>query len=163
MNMKRKLTWLVVAVVVAALSSAAFAGPGHKCTASTQDCLNKMAAKLKNRGWVGIELDKDKASGHMSVTRVVPESPAVKAGFKIGDQLLALNGVPLGKEDEKAKQEMKKAYKAMVPGNEVTYTVLRHGKKKELAVTLGKVPEEVLAQWVGGHMLEHAVVEVAEK
>jgi hypothetical protein len=51
----------------------------------------------------------------------------------------------------------------MVPGNEVTYTVLRHGKEKELAVMLGKVPEEVLAQWVGGHMLEHAVVEVAEK
>jgi S1-C subfamily serine protease len=151
---------LSLVAVVALVAVPAFAGEGHKCTASTQECLNKMAAKLKNKGWVGIELDKNKDTGTLTVTRVVPGSPAEQAGFRQGDMLLALNGVDMYSSDKKALHGAKKAFK---PGAQVTYTVERAGSKRDLDVTLGTVPDDVLAQWVGGHMLEHAdVAEIAQ-
>jgi hypothetical protein len=42
----------------------------------------------------------------------------------------------------------------MTPGAKATYTVQREGKDREVEVTLGKLPPEVLARWVGAHMLE---------
>ena len=156
--MRRKVLW-IVAVVVVALALPATAGEeGYKCTKSTQDCLNAMAAKLKNRGWVGLQLDYDEATGAMTVKQVVPDSPAVAAGFQAGDVLFALNGAEFGADEE----AVKAAYEAMTPGNVVTYTVLRDGAKSKLEVTLGEVPSDVLAQWIGGHMLDHVTVAMAE-
>jgi len=163
----------LIAFLVAALMLPAFAGgkdceksaaviaAGKKgCDGTTQDCLNAMAAKLEKKGWVGIEYDKDEAKGVMTVTRVVPDSPAEAAGFQKGDVLLALNGVSLMDGDKK---QMSKVKHAMVPGGEISYTVKRAGQKKDLDVTLAKVPEDVMAQWIGNHMLEHATVAVAQK
>jgi hypothetical protein len=61
------------------------------------------------------------------------------------------------------KEALHAAKKKMKPGNTVTYTVERNGSPRDLTVVLAKVPEDVLAQWVGAHMLEHAkVAEVAQ-
>ena len=152
----RKTSLLLSLIAVVALAVPAFAGEGHTCTAPTQECLNKMAAKLKTKGWVGIEMDKSKKGGAITVTRVVPGSPAEKAGFREGDQLVALNGIELNKDMNK--EALYAAKKQMKPGKEVTYTVERKGSTVDLAVVLAKVPEDVLAQWVGGHMLDHAEV-----
>jgi C-terminal processing protease CtpA/Prc len=163
----------LIAMLVAVLMLPAFAGgkdcekkasvvaAGKKgCEGSTQDCLNAMAAKLQKKGWVGIEYDKDEVAHTMTVTRVVPDSPAEAAGFREGDVLLAVNGVSLNDERKEKLHQMKVK---MVPGSEITYTVKRAGQKKDLDVTLAKVPEDVMAQWVGAHMLEHATVAVAQK
>lgn len=156
--MRSKFAWLVFGVVIS-LAFPAFAG-GYECTKSTQECLNAMAEKLQKRGWVGIELDKDEDAGTMTVKRVVSDSPAQAAGFKIGDQLVAVNGIRYN--DESKKEALQKAYDAMTPGAQVTYTVSRSGYEKDLDVKLGKLPEEVLAQWIGGHMIEHAVIAQAQ-
>jgi S1-C subfamily serine protease len=157
----RKTSLLLSLIAVVALAVPAMAGKGHTCTAPTQECLNKMAAKLKNHGWAGIELDKNKKGGTMQVTRVVPGSPAEKAGFREGDQLVALNGIELN--NDMNKEALHAAKKQMKPGKKVTYTVDRKGSTVDLEVVLAKVPEDVLAQWVGNHMLQHAeVTEVAQ-
>jgi S1-C subfamily serine protease len=112
-----------------------------------------MTAKMQDRGWVGIEYDEDT----MAVSRVVPDSPAMAAGFKDGDVMTAVNGIPLN--DDNNAQLKKIDWR---PGSELTYTVMRNGASKSLNVTLGKLPKEVMAQWVGTHMIEqHASVKVA--
>jgi predicted metalloprotease with PDZ domain len=143
---------------MAAAEKSEHAKSEHKCTASTQECLNYMVANFHNKGWVGIELNKDTETGTMTVTRIVPDSPAEEAGFQEGDVLVALNGVRLGGQDEQAVAE---AHKKMQIGHRVTYTVDRAGVKKDLNVLLGKIPDSVLAQWIGAHMLEHADAEAA--
>jgi S1-C subfamily serine protease len=144
--------WTAMALAAALAVPAAAGEKGKKCEMDAQACLIKMAAALENRGWVGIEMDEE--NGRMVVKRVVPGSPAEAAGMNPGDALVALNGTPVGEKSEAAK---KAAQKAMVPGGKVTYTVLRDGKERPVEVTLGKLPREVLAQWVGAHMLESHV------
>jgi len=141
----------VVLALVAAVN--VLAGDGTKCTYSTQECLDDMAANMKDRGWVGIEYDADT----MTVTRVIPGSPADTAGFKTGDVMVAVGGISFG---EKNADQIKKL--AWNPGSELTFTVKRGGSNTDLDVTLGQLPDDVLAQWVGNHMIKnHVQVKVA--
>lgn len=123
----------------------------QKCEESTQECLDKMAAHFRGRGWVGIELAMNEETGVMTVSAVEPHSPAMEAGFKEGDVLVALNGVRL---DDENKEKVYAAKEKMTIGTTVTYTVNRGGKEQDLPVTLGQIPETTLAKWIGRHMIE---------
>jgi len=144
----------VAMVMVGAAAVTALAGERHACTASTQECLDYMKAHLSGRGWVGIEYEQD----DMKVVRVIEGSPAQRAGFRKGDVLVGVNGVDFVAENHDRLMKMQETL--MKPGNNVTYTVRRAGKLKSLDVRLVKVPEEVLAQWVGSHMLKDHATDV---
>lgn len=134
--------------LVAVISAPAWAGSGEKCSADAQACLNHMTQN-KTSGWLGLEFDKD-AEGVTKVKRVVAESPAEKAGFMTGDVIVAVNGAKTS--DHAAMKKAKGAWKA---GQEVTYTVERMGAEKNLAATLGSMPENVQATMIGYHMMEN--------
>lgn len=156
--MKRK-SWLVLPALLAFAVAATFAGGDHyKCTQSTQECLDMMAAKLTKKGWVGLEFDKSE-EGKLAVKRVVEDSPAAEAGFREGDVIVALNGVAYNDEN---KEKIKAQWEGMAPGKKMGFTVSRNGYEKNLTATLAKVPSEVLAAWVGNHMLDHATTAIAQ-
>ncbi|MFN7972088.1 MAG: PDZ domain-containing protein [Acidobacteriota bacterium] len=161
---KPAITSLLLAVALAAPAVAG--GKSYKCDMDTQTCLNEMVKHLQTRGWVGLELDDEDPSGLLVVRKVIAGSPAEAAGFKEGDKLVALNGAkfPVMKKDEPEmkSEELKKESESMVPGKVVEYTIGRGGSETKLKVTLGKLPPDVLAQWVGMHMLEHAKVAEVE-
>jgi S1-C subfamily serine protease len=113
-----------------------------------------MAMMFKDRGWVGIEMNKEEGAANMHVTRVIPDSPAHAAGFEIGDVLLALNGIKFA---EATDEQMKEAQTVMKPGATVTYTVQRGDSEVDLKPVLGEMPDEVLAQWIGDHMVNYHV------
>jgi S1-C subfamily serine protease len=158
--MKRAILTLAVFSLVFALP--AIAGESHehaekasKCNADAQACLNYFAENYKGRGWAGVSLDN--VDGELSVLEVHPGTPAAQAGIKVGDVLLAINGVELGNEDSWAGMKDK-----MVPGNKLTYTVNRNGKTKDVSFVLAEMPMDVVARMVGMHMLnDHAAVEIA--
>ena len=154
----RKLV-ILVAVVIFAIGMA-LAGEGYKCTASTQECLDKMAAKMQKSGFVGVELETDEATGGYEITRIIPGSPAEESGLEAGDVLIALNGARIGEDNHKA---VKKAKKDWAPGQEITYTIQRGGSDREVNLTLAPMPADVLAKWIGQHMMDHAQVDVAQK
>ena len=155
--MKRAIGVLTV-VMMMAVGAPAFAGDASKCSASTQDCLNYMVKNLDNRGWVGIEMNDKGGTGMMIVTKVIDGSPAQKAGFEVGDTLVAVNGVAFSDENEK---QLKDIQYAMTPGADFTYTVSRRGSRVDLDVELGDLPDSVKAQWVGSHMMDHAELQMA--
>jgi predicted metalloprotease with PDZ domain len=141
---------LALAVALPALAG----GKGEKCEHDAQECINKMAMMFKDRGWVGIEMDKEEGAENMHVTRVIPDSPAQAAGFEVGDVLLALNGTKFA---EATDEQMKEAQKVMKVGATVTYTVQRGDSEVDLKPVLAQVPERVLAVWIGEHMLHYHV------
>jgi C-terminal processing protease CtpA/Prc len=144
----RRLTCGLVVVLALVMAVPVIAVGEQRCKASSQDCLNYMNAHLKERGWVGIEYDEE----NQKVLRVIEGSPADKAGFRKGDVMVAIAGVDI--TDENSERVKKIQFEQMKPGNQVTYTVVRAGMKKNLEVTLAAVPDDIMAQWVGRHMLE---------
>lgn len=160
--MRRQFCLAVLALfLLAALPAMAGSdSAGHKkCPYPTQECLDHMATKMKDSGWVGIEMDVDESSKVMTIKRVVPGSPAEAAGMQVGDVLYALNGVPFSEANEEALQKVKKDWK---PGQKVTYTLKRNGMDRQADVTLAPMPADVLAAWIGNHMLEHVSTEIAQ-
>ncbi len=146
---------VLLSVALLLVAAPVFAGSGEKCTQGTQACLNHWAAQ-KDMGWVGLEYDKSQ-EGIIKVKAVTPDGPAAAAGFMAGDVLVALNGAKMSD-----KEAMKKARGAWKAGQAVTYTVQREGAEKEIALTLGKTPDNVYAAMLGSHMLEnHATAATA--
>jgi len=142
-------------LVVVALAIPVMAGGDHKCSESAEACINKITTKAAKKGWLGVELDKTEEG--MVIQKVVEMSPAAGVYLKTGDRLVALNGVKYSKDTKS--EAMEEAYKQVKPGNTVTYTIARDGMEKDVKVTLGHMPEEIVAKWLGRHMLEsHATM-----
>ncbi len=154
---RKSVLFMVVLVAAMAIPAVALAGEG-KCITGTQECLDKMASHYKNKGWVGVELEPNETTGGYTITKVVAGSPAEAAGLEKGDVLVEMNGVKIDYESKEAKMKAKEMMKI---GSTVKYTVARNGEKKKVAVTLAAVPDHVLAEWIGRHMLDH--VEIAKK
>ena len=124
----------------------------HKCPYSTQDCLNHMASRLQASGWIGIEYEPAE-SGVVTVQKVVPGSPAEKGGLVPGDVLFSINGVEIKKGNDEAMKKAKVDYR---PGQTIHYIIMRSGTAKPIDIVLGKWPADLLAKYIGEHMLEHA-------
>lgn len=140
--MKPTVTFLALALVLGLVTAAFAGGAGHGGDCKSGEAHAKKA-KLAAKGWLGIETEKDEATGAYRIAKIAPGSPAEQAGFRTGDVLVAFNGVPV-----KDKERIKAAKAGIGIGSQVTYTVARAGAEQKLSATLVPVPEQVLAQWL---------------
>jgi serine protease Do len=98
------------------------------------------------RGYVGVtmtdvnqeikEFFKLKSQDGVLVTDVLENSPAEEGGLQRDDVILKING-----RDVKDGQAVKNVIGFTAPGTEVTFTVDRNGKEKEITVQIGNKPE----------------------
>lgn len=142
----RRVSWLLFAVAL-------LAPPAHaeepRCTLELGECM-AMFGTMRERPWMGIEIVTDSLTGARVVHRVVPGSPAARAGVKAGDTLIKLGGT-----DPKSWFAGKAGWKAgWKDGDPVAITVSRAGHDRSLQMPLGHIPEETLAQMIGVHVLE---------
>ena len=152
--------WILGSMALALLvPTPALAGDeDEKCKHDATVCARDMAAALKKKGWIGITFDYDKKVGHVVLEEVFKGSPAEAAGLEAGDALLVLNGIDYTDEHKK---ELETAYKEMRPGGTMTFGIERGGERLEIAVTIGEIPDYIVAQWVGKHMLHYHPAEEA--
>ena len=152
----KRIPLLLTALAVVALSGAtALAGEHAACTASTQACLDKMASYLASAGWAGMEGEYDEEKGLFTVNAVADRSPAAAAGLHAGDVIYGVNGQKFAKMDE---ADWAAYRETRVAGNEVVYLVKNAEGKREFALTLAHMPEDLVAKKLGKHMSEHAQV-----
>lgn len=157
-------TWLPLMTVAAVLlSSPLLAGDEEKekkyCSYKVEDCVHAMKEEFSQRGWVGINMAPDEEAGGVFLTWVAPDSPAEDAGLKKGDLLTSLNGVPY---DEANEENLANEYKSFRPGKTVTFGIERNDEAMEITAELEPIPEEILAKWIGEHVL-HAHQEEASE
>jgi len=108
------------------------------------------------RGWLGVgiqDIDHDLAEAldlpstdGVLITQVMEGSPAEKGGVKTQDIIVKVDGT-----DMKSSNQLRNFIAMLDPGKNVTVTVIRNGKKKNLRVKLGERPgSETLASLRGG-------------
>jgi serine protease Do len=114
--------------------------------------VKSVVAALQNgghvtRGWLGVEiqqitpemadalgLDKDRGA---LVAGVQADSPASKAGIKVGDVITAYSGKPVN-----SLQNLTSAVAATKVGSNATIDVIRGGKEQTLTVTIAQLKDE---------------------
>jgi hypothetical protein len=85
----------------------------------------------KNRPRIGVILKVNDDLNEIRIDRVLPESPAGKAGLLPGDQFISVEGKEI--------KEVKDLHNALDQngwGKDITFTILREGVKQEITVTL---------------------------
>jgi uncharacterized iron-regulated protein len=98
--------------------------------------ITKPAPPEKKRPRIGVLLRETEDPKGIWIERVIPESPAEKAGLLAGDQFFAIDG----KEVTKVK-EIQDALAEKGWGKDVNVTILREGLKKEITVILPPLEE----------------------
>ena len=116
------------------------------------DLAMEVVDQLKNkgsvtRGWLGIliqDVTRDLAEsfgmdrpGGALVAQVLPDSPAEKAGIKVGDVVMAFNDSPI---DDSA--SLPPIVGRIQVGQEVPVKILRDGKTRTVKVKIGELPPE---------------------
>jgi hypothetical protein len=137
-------------------------GGGQQCSMSPADCEKMLRTYYENHGWLGLEMACAKEDDvEPTVTRVIPGSPAEKAGFKVGDTLVAVNGIAYGPESMEAIQKLMSD--GMKVGDKIAYKIVREGKSdKQIKTKLVRIPDTVLAQMVSDHVTTAHKSEKAE-
>ena len=102
------------------------------------------------RGWLGVIIQPitqeiAEGMGHEStdgalISDISPGSPAEKAGLKRGDVVVEFDGKPIKEFTSLPKRVAMKA-----PGASSKLTVLREGKRKDISVVLGEMPDDKTA------------------
>ena len=100
-----------------------------------------------SRGWLGVliqDVNSDLAESFgmkrprgALVSRVLPDSPAADAGFEVGDIILSFNG-----EEVIRSKDLPPLVGRTPVEQQAKVKVLRKGKRKNLKVTIGELPEQ---------------------
>jgi putative serine protease PepD len=92
-----------------------------------------IAGGTVKHAYVGVEIQG--VTGGAKITKIVPGSPAAKAGLKVGDVVTSFDGKAVTSADD-----LTAAVSAANSGETVTVTVHRGGSTKHVQVTLGVQP-----------------------
>jgi serine protease Do len=102
-----------------------------------------------HRGWLGVHIQTvdDEIAENMGlkdqhgalVADVMAKGPAEKAGIKVGDVIVKFDG-----KDVPDMHHLPRMVAETAIGKEVAVSVMRDGKKLDLKITLGELPDEVV-------------------
>jgi len=122
---------------------------GEDCAhAQVVPCVSASAVKpaATGKAWLGVavqELNEELRDGldiedelvGVLVAGVTDGSPADKAGIRLGDLIVSVNG-----EGMETPEDLVELIQSKKPGSEVSVLLVRDGKRQRMTVVLGKVP-----------------------
>lgn len=86
---------------------------------------------------LGISTPETKSGEHYRIIMVLPDSVAASAGFEVGDEIVAMDGVPIDDKETTNRLMSEKRW-----GDSATYTILRDGKELTLTAHFRRRPPE---------------------
>jgi hypothetical protein len=117
--------------------------PGVAAPAATASPFSPSAALgAPGSGWLGIGVAESSTPGRWTIDRVDAEGPAAAAGIRVGDEVRAINGLPLRNSDEVAQ-----ALTAIAPGQQVRLAIARDEQMTDVTLAAIQRPPASRA-WV---------------
>jgi predicted metalloprotease with PDZ domain len=152
--MLRKRTLHLLALGVLTLATvprpmAAAEEAPDECAAELSQRVRGMVSLILDRGWIGVELDEARPP---MLTRVVAGGPAERAGVEVGDRWVGVAGFEFADHDKG--EVMERLKEVIQPDHTFAIFLLRDDRRIELEITPVAVPRAILAQWIGGHLVE---------
>ncbi len=145
---KRSGLWIVLAVIVALLFAciaSALAGViGYAVGRGSVRGASAAEYRVERVPQPEIVPMPGMPSGWALVVEVTEDSPADRAGLRMGDLIVSVEGESL--RDEVSLSDLIQQYE---PGDEVELLVLRDGRERTITVTLGRNAERGDAPWMG--------------
>lgn len=138
---------VLAAALLAALlvPSAPVRAAEPKCPLPLHECLTRYS-RMRERPWLGAWTEMvDTTTDVRLIERVYPGGPADKAGLRPGDHLRTIGGRP-----PKTFFTGRAGWKT---GDQVALGVERDGKAIEVQWTFAPIPDEVLAEMLGAHVV----------
>src|SRR5262245_31643431 len=136
----RRLSFVPLAVFLSV--SAIFGADGDYRTPETAITAKIQSAPTGTGGpapYLGVHVQPD-AMGRLLVDDIQPDSPADKAGVKVGDVLAKFDGKEVSTSDA-----FKEVLRTKSPGNAIKLALTRAGKQVDVSVTLGSLSKPMPA------------------
>jgi S1-C subfamily serine protease len=90
--------------------------------------------------WLGVNIvSENDSAGGAHVVRVLPGSPAHRAGLQVNDVVLAVSGTPIHTSDD-----LVSVVRGEPVGSDVVIVIRRRGDEQRIQATLGRMPTWVL-------------------
>lgn len=93
------------------------------------------------QGWLGFAVAESTVPGRWTVDEVTAAGPAAVAGIRAGDEIRAINGLPLQNADD-----VSEALTAIAPGQEVRLAIARGEQISDLAIVAVDRPPAITAR-----------------
>ncbi|HEX8152710.1 MAG TPA: PDZ domain-containing protein [Thermoanaerobaculia bacterium] len=138
---------LLIAILLA--TGTAIGGDGQKCPATPHECELQIRDMMKGRRYLGLTVTQ--AHPGLVVLVVRGDGPAARAGFKAGDKLIAINGVPL---DNATIADFKKVLAAARPTGKLFVIVQRRASFRKIEVRMEPFSKQQLDKAVAAHLSE---------
>ena len=134
--------WLPLVLVLVAATPVAAAEP--PCPLDIATCVARFQL-MRERPWMGVGVDRD-SLGTYHIVSVTPGTPAEAAGIKPGDLLQSIAN--------KAPADWFAGRASWKTGDRGRLVVLRDGHQRTLEMEYRVIPEDVLANIIGTHIIE---------
>ena len=143
MKFKNKTLITAVALGIATTSSLLFAEDNSKLPTPKAPITN--STNQQTTAWLGVTLQRVPSALASQLSHIIPQgqgvlvasvsnnSPAKKAGIKVNDVLLSVDGQKLY-----SASQLSGLVRSAKPDNKVNFKVVQQGQLKEISVTLGK-------------------------
>lgn len=128
--------------VAPATPSVSLPAPPPEVAATANPSPRSAGAGSPGNGWLGIGVAESSTAGRWTIDRVDAEGPAAAAGIRVGDEVRAIDGLPLRNSDDVAQ-----ALTVIAPGQRVRLAIARDEQLTDL--TLAAIPRPPAARaWV---------------
>lgn len=122
------------------------------CPLDTQTCLDTKLKAYRNTAWDGIRVTSLDPAKEVIVVEVEKKSPGEKGDICVGDVLVAMDGRPF---TEMQGEELYMAMQKLRIGQKVEYVLIRNKTKLHKTVIMEPLPEDLIALWIGRHMIHY--------
>jgi S1-C subfamily serine protease len=147
--MVHRLSRLAIAGLIAAVTSVYADDP--KCNVAVRECDQQIRNMLGGRRYHGAQIEEKKPG--LVIKSIAEKSPAERAGLRVGDRLIAINGKSL---THASSRDFKQLVADARKTGRVGLIIWRQGGYRKLDIRLEPYSKEQMDKIIAGHLATHA-------